>query len=92
MFINSNHSLCMTIEECIQVYTFLCFMFSAQISEYLLEKSRVVSQGPREQNFHIFYYMFAGLNEDQLRMNLLNQPETHRLETRSITGRFLDFL
>jgi len=50
----------------------------AKLSEYLLEKSRVVGQHVGEKNFHIFYYMFAGLDEQRMKANLLKKPEQHR--------------
>lgn len=64
-------------------YHFLSFnsistVKGAKISEYLLEKSRVIFQNPKEENFHIFYYMFAGLT-DELKEDLgLASPEKYR--------------
>ncbi|NWX32023.1 MYO3B protein, partial [Notiomystis cincta] len=56
----------------------------AKLSEYLLEKSRVVQQDAGERNFHIFYYMFAGLSSEQKEMYGLLDPSLYRY----ISGRF----
>eukprot|EP00117_Sycon_ciliatum_P023999 scpid4577/ scgid0066/ Myosin-IIIb len=54
------------------------YVVGATVNQYLLEKSRVARQGAGERNFHVFYYMFAGLPEDLLGKVHLKRPSQHR--------------
>ncbi|XP_063236075.1 unconventional myosin-XV [Bacillus rossius redtenbacheri] len=39
-------------------------ILGAKVTEYLLEKSRIVTQAPEERNYHVFYEMLKGLGSD----------------------------
>uniref|UniRef100_A0A672NQV9 Unconventional myosin-X-like n=1 Tax=Sinocyclocheilus grahami TaxID=75366 RepID=A0A672NQV9_SINGR len=56
----------------------------AKINEYLLEKSRVVHQDEGEQNFHIFYFMLAGISMEDKEIYGLLDPTHYRY----LNGRF----
>ena len=63
------------------IFNFICFilyLILARISEYLLEKSRVVHQGRGERNFHIFYWMMAGLSPEEERVYRLENMKNMR--------------
>ncbi|XP_049733295.1 unconventional myosin-IXb isoform X3 [Elephas maximus indicus] len=49
----------------------------AVVEKYLLEKSRLVSQEKDERNYHVFYYLLLGVNEEERQEFQLRQPEDY---------------
>ncbi|KAI5723551.1 hypothetical protein M8J76_007947 [Diaphorina citri] len=48
-------------------------ILGAKVTEYLLEKSRIVTQAPEERNYHVFYELLSGLSDDtKLKYGLLS--------------------
>ncbi|XP_068957507.1 unconventional myosin-X [Petaurus breviceps papuanus] len=48
-----------------------------RIVDYLLEKNRVVRQNPGERNYHIFYALLAGLENEEKEEFYLSAPENY---------------
>ncbi|KAJ0175182.1 hypothetical protein K1T71_009323 [Dendrolimus kikuchii] len=52
----------------------------AVVQKYLLEKSRICSQGRNERNYHVFYYLLAGASEQEKeQLHLLSVDKYHYL-------------
>uniref|UniRef100_A0A8C5AM21 Myosin IXA n=1 Tax=Gadus morhua TaxID=8049 RepID=A0A8C5AM21_GADMO len=49
----------------------------AYVEKYLLEKSRLVYQEHNERNYHVFYYLLAGVSEEERTAFHLRKPEEY---------------
>ncbi|XP_072294895.1 unconventional myosin-IXb isoform X2 [Eucyclogobius newberryi] len=49
----------------------------AVVEKYLLEKSRLVSRGKNERNYHVFYYLLLGASEAERKEFKLLAPEEY---------------
>ncbi|XP_055911615.1 unconventional myosin-IXa-like isoform X1 [Eupeodes corollae] len=58
----------------------------AIVQKYLLEKSRIVSQGPYERNYHVFYYLLSGATDaERESLYLLPADKYNYLNSKNLT-------
>eukprot|EP00111_Clytia_hemisphaerica_P007095 TCONS_00020609-protein len=62
-------------------FTYEGVIEGAKIDQYLLEKSRLVSQQKDERNYHIFYRMLAGMSSSEKQRFLLTKAEDYHYLT-----------
>ncbi|KAL5004177.1 hypothetical protein ScPMuIL_017633 [Solemya velum] len=55
------------------------FLSGAKVTEYMLEKSRLVSRNDGESNFHVLYYMLAGLSPEVRASYCLDPSGNYRI-------------
>ncbi|KAM4034530.1 unconventional myosin-XVB-like [Anomaloglossus baeobatrachus] len=72
--LNNNSTRCGQI---LQMFFQRGALAGCSVTQYLLEKSRVVFQALGERGFHIFYELLDGLSENEKQRLFLQEPETY---------------
>lgn len=59
------------------------FLVGACIRQYLLEEVRVIHQSEHERNFHIFYYVCAGVDKTERERFAITEPSDYHFTNQS---------
>lgn len=73
------------ITHLIEILSYVFFTRSI-VQKYLLEKSRIVSQAKKERNYHVFYYLLAGANEEERAALQLKKPQEYHYLNQVLHG------
>ncbi|XP_071438694.1 myosin heavy chain 95F isoform X2 [Hetaerina americana] len=65
-----------------------CQVVGGFISHYLLEKSRICTQGPEERDYHVFYHICAGAPENLRQQLCITKPDDFHYLRRGCTQYF----
>ncbi|XP_046405363.1 myosin heavy chain 95F isoform X2 [Ischnura elegans] len=65
-----------------------CQVVGGFISHYLLEKSRICTQGPEERDYHVFYHICAGAPESLRQQLHITKPDDFHYLRRGCTQYF----
>ncbi|KAL7473673.1 hypothetical protein ACHAXS_014162 [Conticribra weissflogii] len=63
-------------------------LIGASIETYLLEKVRLISQSEGERNYHVFYEMLVGMNDEEIDQFLLTDYTAEDFKMTSCSGTF----
>ena len=61
-------------------------VLGASLADYLLESSRVCIQNEGERNFHVFYYLFAGLTDSEKQAYFLEDITNYHYIRGGVSG------